>query len=284
VIFIRYTDIIPFYIRLNANCPVAEKSGKGPGSCGGKVADSVAAKNKCLDLAALLGKAKVPKAEPTRLSSSYKDQSTISGIINEGKRLGLDVKIVGMKDEHNMDLNRVMTTAVYYRENFPELNTSGVIITDASGMSKNSKTVAKSVRYPDGTNVIMVSAPKLKDRAELKRIMMKSASPNPDTGISWHPPGCNTIQSVIDHEMGHELEKAYRLLADGSDVKKILEENIHNGMQVSFKISDYAATNYPDEAIPELWSKYRNSPDPRPLAEAVGEAIMKRAKGSRGSI
>ncbi len=57
MIFIRYTDIIPFYIRLNANCPVAEKSGKGPGSCGGKVADSVAANPTPRPLAKAVGNA-----------------------------------------------------------------------------------------------------------------------------------------------------------------------------------------------------------------------------------
>lgn len=36
MISIRYSDIIPFYIKLNANCPADEKSGSGPGSCGGK--------------------------------------------------------------------------------------------------------------------------------------------------------------------------------------------------------------------------------------------------------
>lgn len=32
----KYFEIIPFYIRLNSNCPEAEKIGSGPGSCGGE--------------------------------------------------------------------------------------------------------------------------------------------------------------------------------------------------------------------------------------------------------
>ncbi len=31
----KYSEIIPFYIRLNSNCPESEKNGTGPGSCSG---------------------------------------------------------------------------------------------------------------------------------------------------------------------------------------------------------------------------------------------------------
>jgi len=31
----KYFEIIPFYIRLNSNCPESEKNGTGPGSCSG---------------------------------------------------------------------------------------------------------------------------------------------------------------------------------------------------------------------------------------------------------
>ena len=93
----------------------------------------------------------------------------------------------------------------------------------------------------------------------------------------FHPIGCDTIKSVVDHEIGHILDD---LLGISSDkyIKELYGKNTPNQMTES--LSEYAWNNTTEppikEFIAEAWSEYKNNPNPRELARKVGDFISKR--------
>lgn len=103
----------------------------------------------------------------------------------------------------------------------------------------------------------------------------------------FHPEGCYTIKSMVDHEIGHwltieigaardkKIMSLYRKHKDALDFETSPTGEI---MQVkrSMKsvLSGYARTNQ-FEFIAEAWSEYRNNPHPRPVALEVGQRIEK---------
>lgn len=86
----------------------------------------------------------------------------------------------------------------------------------------------------------------------------------------FHPIGCDTVKSIIDHEMGHQLDK---LLGRISKTPEF--HNIIANYKVWMDLSGYANTSYA-EALAEGWSEYLNNPTPRPLATKIGELVEKK--------
>lgn len=84
----------------------------------------------------------------------------------------------------------------------------------------------------------------------------------------YHPEGCNTVKSVIDHEMGHELDKLLSL-RNNHEILKLYNENYVN---IKDELSGYGKTKI-GEFIAEAWSEYMNNPKPRPLAKKIGDII-----------
>ncbi len=87
--------------------------------------------------------------------------------------------------------------------------------------------------------------------------------------VKFHPTGCITIKSIIDHEMGHQIDN---LLSARDDliIKKLYNNN-HNDMKDL--LSKYAQKNI-GEFIAEAWSEYQNNSNPRPLAKQVAERLF----------
>lgn len=86
-----------------------------------------------------------------------------------------------------------------------------------------------------------------------------------NTNTGFHPVGCTTTKSIIDHEMGHVIHAAYGgKIVDMSDKRAISEE-----------LSKYGAHNV-KEYHAEAWSEFVNNPTPRARAKEIGEEFLGR--------
>ena len=97
----------------------------------------------------------------------------------------------------------------------------------------------------------------------------------------FHPIGCDTIESVFDHEFGHQLDYAYNLSGD-SEIKALWKEFLtQDSTERDELLSRYA---YRDgkiqEFIAEAYSEYMNNDEPRKIAKTIGEIIEKKVKGN----
>lgn len=122
--------------------------------------------------------------------------------------------------------------------------------------------------------------------AKGKAIAGMDATLKRNVEMRWHPPGCDTIKSIADHELGHQMDnllglrnspKVAQLYSDalkGSATLTNPSGRTVNAGQENMKnnVSQYAYTNRA-EFIAEAWAEYRNSPNPRPFAKAVGDLI-----------
>lgn len=95
-----------------------------------------------------------------------------------------------------------------------------------------------------------------------------------DALSQFHPIGCDTIRSILDHEIGHQIDDMLDLCT-----KKVLvayHQSLTNA-EISAELSRYAWRNSSPapirEFIAEAWSEYVNNPEPRRIAKTVGEFI-----------
>jgi hypothetical protein len=86
---------------------------------------------------------------------------------------------------------------------------------------------------------------------------------------NYHPIGCESLKSVVDHEMGHQLD-ALLDLRGSQEIRSIM-----NGIDIPKEVSEYATKNT-GEFIAECWAEYRNNPYPRKIATEVGELIKRK--------
>lgn len=89
----------------------------------------------------------------------------------------------------------------------------------------------------------------------------------------FHPHGCDTYKSVVDHELGHQLDDLLRLKTD--DEIQTIYTGLVKGNGVKDAVSGYAATNI-QEFIAEAWAEFRNNPAPRDAARAVADIVRAR--------
>lgn len=98
------------------------------------------------------------------------------------------------------------------------------------------------------------------------------ASLKRDVKSGYHPQGCDTIRSVLDHEIGHQIDTML-------DVRNNPEFNeLYLSMSrddIGRELSGYALKS-DGEFIAEAWAEYCNSDSPRPAAQKVGELIERR--------
>ena len=99
----------------------------------------------------------------------------------------------------------------------------------------------------------------------------------------WHPPQCNTIKSVVDHEFGHVLDNVYELTRGGStsEAKNKLIEMLRladSSGGIKKSVSSYAATNNA-EFWAESWAEYLTSSSPRAVSKAYGDWFVDYAGG-----
>jgi hypothetical protein len=95
-----------------------------------------------------------------------------------------------------------------------------------------------------------------------------------DNADGFHPKGCDTLKSTIDHEFGHKIaidKKASILRYFEDHGIDFTEDQIISGL------SEYAATSI-DEFLAEGYSEYVNNPHPRPIAKLIGDLMTGRKK------
>lgn len=91
------------------------------------------------------------------------------------------------------------------------------------------------------------------------------------TGFS--PKGCNSVKSVIDHEIGHMLDQLLNINT-AYQFKKLIRK--YDLKYIDENLSHYSVLNNEineAEVIAEAYSEYCNNPNPRDIAKTVGELI-----------
>ncbi len=140
--------------------------------------------------------------------------------------------------------------------------TSGEWATAYSG-SVTSKAYYGDYAYGISFNETKSSAKGLKDFDKgLKRSLE----------TQFHPVGCDTYKSVMDHELGHAIDY---LLGIRKDPEVIAIWRKWGGDQTT--LSGYAKKNLA-EFIAEAWAEYVNNPSPRAVAQQIGDIINARYK------
>lgn len=90
----------------------------------------------------------------------------------------------------------------------------------------------------------------------------------------FHPVGCDTVRSILDHEIGHQLDDLLGI-STSPEIKKMYHSMIPSEM--TDKLSTYSWRNSNPikerEFVAEAWSEYMNNPEPRETAKKVGEFI-----------
>ena len=87
----------------------------------------------------------------------------------------------------------------------------------------------------------------------------------------FHPVGCNTVKSVIDHEFGHAIERYVVENAKESDsykeLKKFFDKCVRENT-IADGLSKYAEENF-SEFVAEGYSEYKNNKNPRSIATTI---------------
>lgn len=101
--------------------------------------------------------------------------------------------------------------------------------------------------------------------------------------LKFHPIGCTTIRSVLDHEIGHQLD----LLLCIRDIPIIQEiYNKRSSRELTDDLSEYAWNNHNKnryaEMIAEGWSEFCNNPNPREIAKTISKIIEEEYKKKFG--
>jgi hypothetical protein len=95
----------------------------------------------------------------------------------------------------------------------------------------------------------------------------------------FHPEGCDTIKSVADHELGHQLDDLLGLRTDPELAAYFAQLG---ATAINTGLSRYASTNIA-EFIAEAWAEYRNNPAPRPIAQRIGGIVEARYRSRKDS-
>ena len=107
-----------------------------------------------------------------------------------------------------------------------------------------------------------------KDAKKFAQVLAK------DVASKFHPVGCDSIRSVLDHEIGHQLDNLLGI-RDIQTIKDLFDSRSH--AELSDSLSRYSWDNKNRnryaEMIAEAWAEYCNNPNPREIAKAVGKTI-----------
>lgn len=135
----------------------------------------------------------------------------------------------------------------------------------------------KSAIYKD-TNGISINAKFGKSVKAFNKSLEKGVK----TG--FHPEGCDTIKSIIDHELGHQFDHILGISKNKDFIalfKSYTPAEIEKGLSGYAVDSDKMTTNI-KEFLAEGWSEYRNNPKPRPIAREIGEFVENEYKKKFG--
>lgn len=95
-----------------------------------------------------------------------------------------------------------------------------------------------------------------------------------DVKNRFHPVGCDTIRSILDHEIGHQLDDLLGI-SSRPEIQALYDARTEE--ELTRDLSTYAWKNDSreryGEMIAEAWAEYCNNPHPRELARRIGETI-----------
>lgn len=94
--------------------------------------------------------------------------------------------------------------------------------------------------------------------------------------VKWHPESCDTIASVFDHEVAHQIDYATGI-RDNKELKDLWGSMSKS--EIKEGLSEYGASSIA-EFIAEGYSEFVNSSNPRKIARKIGEIIEKAVKQS----
>jgi hypothetical protein len=96
--------------------------------------------------------------------------------------------------------------------------------------------------------------------------------------VGFSPKGCNSIKSVVDHEIGHVLDRLLGL-TESYEFRCLL--NRYDVYYLYHNLSQYCVMNNmiaPREVIAEAYSEYCNNPSPRRVATEIGTLLENKYK------
>lgn len=100
--------------------------------------------------------------------------------------------------------------------------------------------------------------------------------------VKFHPVGCDTVKSVLDHEVGHQIDNLLGRISESKEFASLLESlNVHTLAGATENLSSYPFASgrmKSAELLAEAWAEYNNNPSPRPAAKAIGEFLLKKVK------
>lgn len=239
-----------------------------------------------------------PKAAPVPKARVFEEQTTVSGAAAYAMRENL-ADFADFTGVHISVANQWLRSLYEHLEEFPELRAAqkftgtgqaqfkrwleierdryaqrlvglGYARADAERIAKqrvrsrkvNANTYAHSVGNGDVSG-IAINAQWGKDPARMIAALERDVQSN------WHPPGGSTIRSVVDHELGHQLDA---LLGLSSNPQIIA---LWRSTNVAAEVSRYGARDI-GEFIAEAWSEAKNNPSPRPVALRIAEIVRAR--------
>lgn len=85
----------------------------------------------------------------------------------------------------------------------------------------------------------------------------------------WHPVACNTVKSVVDHELGHQLDDLLGLHRN-TEIRRLHSEALAAGIKEV--LSKYAGKDI-KEFVAEAWAEALNNETPRHFATEVARII-----------
>lgn len=99
------------------------------------------------------------------------------------------------------------------------------------------------------------------------------------------PVGCNTIRYILDHEIGHQLDKMLGLF-ELPEIQELYDTRTKE--ELTEGLSRYSWNNINknrySEMIAEAWAEYCNNPEPREIARKVGETMEQEYRKKYGGI
>lgn len=204
----------------------------------------------------------------------------ISDAVSDFPELRANLKFVGSSQARNKYLTAVHVERVkaHLADTLGRTPDKTVMDYAAKQIKKNIGRVpgdvyAYSTNDPDAGG-ISVNTKFGKDAKAMRASLRK------DVEMGFHPTGCDTIRSVIDHEMGHEIDKLLGLANSqrytDPELDRIMAD--YTLPEIGANLSRYAKKN-PKEVIAEAWAEWKNNPQPREIATKIGRFLESKKAG-----
>jgi SPP1 gp7 family putative phage head morphogenesis protein len=99
-----------------------------------------------------------------------------------------------------------------------------------------------------------------------------------DVDSKFHPIGCDTTKSIVDHELGHQIDSYLGRVSETPEFRNLVKDFLKNNIgDLSEHLSRYptkvGSKQQFSEIFAEAWAEIKNNQDPRPLATKILEFI-----------